>query len=69
MVQNSKGMSARASKSVIKNGLANISDDMILRLLKKQIAISNEQGQSESSNIKKKYEYKTKWDLILKVKD
>lgn len=35
IVQNSKGMSARASKSVINNGLANISDDTILRLLKK----------------------------------
>ncbi len=35
IIQNSKGMSARASKSVINNGLANISDDTILRLIKK----------------------------------
>ena len=35
IVENSKGMSARASKEVINNGLVNISDDTILRLLKK----------------------------------
>ena len=36
IIENSRGMSARASKSVINNGLANISDDTILRLLKKK---------------------------------
>lgn len=35
IIQTSKGMSARASKVVINNGLVNISDDTILRLLKK----------------------------------
>ncbi len=35
IVQASKGMSARASKSVVNDSLANISDDTILRLLKK----------------------------------
>ena len=35
IVENSKGMSARASKSVINESLANISDDTILRLVKK----------------------------------
>ena len=35
IIENSKGMSARASKVVINNGLVNISDDTILRLLKK----------------------------------
>ncbi len=35
IVDNSKGMSARASKALINNGLVNISDDTILRLLKK----------------------------------
>ena len=35
IVQTSKGMSARASKAVVNDGLVNISDDTILRLLKK----------------------------------
>ena len=35
IVQTSKGMSARASKTVVNNGLVHISDDTILRLLKK----------------------------------
>lgn len=35
IVQTSKGMSARASKTVVNNGLVNISDDTILRLPKK----------------------------------
>ena len=35
IVQTSKEMSARASKAVVNNGLVNISDDTILRLLKK----------------------------------
>lgn len=53
---------------ILKN-LTDYAKNALKRLLKKQIAISNEQGQLESSNIKKKYEYKTKWDLILKVKE
>lgn len=53
---------------ILKN-LTDYAKDALKRLLKKQITISNEQGQLESSNIKKKYEYKTKWDLILKVKE
>ena len=36
IVDDSKGMSARASKITINKGLVNISDDAILRLLKKQ---------------------------------
>ena len=36
IIDNSKGMSARASKSVVNNGIANISDDTILRLIKKK---------------------------------
>lgn len=40
--------------------LTDYAKDALKRLLKKQIMISNEQGQSESSNVKKKYEYKTK---------
>lgn len=53
---------------ILKN-LTDYAKDAIKRLLKKQITISEEQGQSESSYIKKKYKYKTKWDLILKVKE
>lgn len=36
IVENSKGMSARASKTIINEGLAEISDDTILRLVKKK---------------------------------
>lgn len=39
------------------------------RLLKNQIKIDDETSLKESSNIQKKYEYKTKWDLIIKVKE
>ena len=35
IIDASKGMSARASKSVVNNAIANISDDTILRLIKK----------------------------------
>ena len=35
IIDASKGMSARASKSVVNNGITNISDDTILRLIKK----------------------------------
>lgn len=35
IVTDSKGMSARAAKTTVSNGLVNISDDTILRILKK----------------------------------
>lgn len=35
IVNDSKGMSARAAKTTVNSGLANISDDTILRLIKK----------------------------------
>ena len=35
IVNDAKGMSARAAKTTVNNGLAKISDDTILRLLKK----------------------------------
>lgn len=35
IVNDSKGMSARSAKKTISSGLVNISDDTILRLLKK----------------------------------
>ena len=37
IIETSKPMSARASKEVINNGLVKVSDDTILRLLKKTI--------------------------------
>lgn len=40
IIENAKGMSARASKTLINNGLAKISDDTILRMLKKNNKIS-----------------------------
>ena len=39
------------------------------RLLKNQIKIDDETSLKESSNVQKKYEYNTKWDLIMKVKE
>ena len=53
---------------ILKN-LTEYAKDALSRLLKKQIKISNENTSTESSNINNKYEYKTKWDLILKVKE
>ena len=35
IIDTSKGMSARASKSIVNNGIATISDDTILRIIKK----------------------------------
>ena len=37
--------------------------------MQKQIKFENENQTHESSVPKKKYEYKTKWDLILKVQE
>ena len=36
IIDDSKGMSARAAKATINKGLTSVSDDTILRLLKKQ---------------------------------
>ena len=53
---------------VLKN-LTDYASNAIKRLLNKQIIISDENAQKEKSTPKKKYEYKTKWDLIIKVKE
>lgn len=53
---------------VLKN-LIDHARDVLKRLFKKQIKIENENQTQESSVPKKKYEYKTKWDLILKVQE
>ena len=53
---------------VLKN-LTEYGKTALKRLLNQQIKIEDETNSKESSNIKKKYEYKTKWDLILKVKE
>ena len=53
---------------VLKN-LTDYAKDGLKRIFKRQIKIENENQTQESSIPKKKYEYKTKWDLILKVKE
>lgn len=52
---------------ILKN-LTDYAKDALKRLLKKQINISDDE-QSQISKTKKKYEYKTKWDLIMEVKE
>ena len=53
---------------VLKN-LTDYAKEAIKRLFKKQIKIRDKNVSKEVSKPKKKYEYKTKWDLILKVKE
>ena len=53
---------------VLKN-LTEHATDALKRILKNQIKISDETAKEETSKIKKKYDYETKWDLILKVKE
>lgn len=53
---------------VLKN-LTDYAVDALKRLLKSHIKISEDNKKTNISKIKKKYEYKTKWDLILKVKE
>ena len=48
---------------ILKN-ITEYAKDSLKRLLSNQIKIKNDTIQSQISNIKKKYEYKTKWDLI-----
>lgn len=53
---------------ILKN-LSEYAKTALKRILKKQIRINDKTNSKASSNIKKKYEYGTKWDLILKVKE
>lgn len=53
---------------MLKN-LTDYASNAIKRLLNKQIIISDEEATKEKSMTKKKYEYNTKWDLIIKVKE
>lgn len=53
---------------VLKN-LTEYAKDALKRLLKKQINITEENATEVISKVEKKYEYKTKWDIILKVKE
>lgn len=53
---------------VLKN-LTDYAVDALKRFLKNHIKISEDNRKTNISKIKKKYEYKTKWDLILKVKE
>lgn len=52
---------------ILKN-LTEYAKSALKRLLNSQITI-NENNIKEKSNVKKKYVYKTKWELILKVKE
>lgn len=52
---------------ILKN-LTDYAKDALKRILKKQIRL-NEDENKQVSKIKRKYEYKTKWELILKVKE
>ena len=52
---------------ILKN-LTDYAKDALKRILKMKINITDEKGNKVSSHIKKKYEYETKWDLIMKVK-
>ena len=52
---------------VLKN-LTEYGKEALKRILKNQIKINNN-AETNISKTKKKYEYKTKWDLILKVKE
>lgn len=53
---------------VLKN-LTEYARDALKRLLKKQINITEKNTTEIISKVQKKYEYKTKWDIILKVKE
>ena len=53
---------------ILKN-LTEYAKDALKRLLKKQINITEETATETISKVQKKYEYKTKWDIILKVKE
>lgn len=53
---------------ILKN-LTDYAKDAIKRILKRKININDGKEHKITSDIKKKYEYKTKWDLIIKVKE
>lgn len=53
---------------VLKN-LTEYAIDALKRLLKKQINITEKNTTEIICKVQKKYEYKTKWDIILKVKE
>ena len=53
---------------ILKN-LTDYAKDAIKRILKREISITDEKKENISSKTEKKYEYKTKWNLILKVKE
>ena len=53
---------------VLKN-LTEYARAALKRLLKKQINITEKNTTEIISKVQKKYEYKTKWDIILKVKE
>ena len=65
IVNDSKGMSARASKATINDGLVDVSDDTILRLIKKKIIIGYKKPEEiericiDDFALRKRYKYGT----------
>ena len=53
---------------VLKN-LTDYAKDALKRILKKQVKIEENEVTEEESKAKRKYEFKTKWDLIITVKE
>lgn len=53
---------------ILKN-LTDYAKDALKRIFKKQIKVNTENPKKKISEPKRKYQYKTKWDIILKVKE
>lgn len=64
----SKAMQVSDRFHVLKN-LTDYAKDALKRILKKQIKIEDTEAEITKSEIHKKYIFKSKWDLILKVKE
>lgn len=64
----SKAMQVSDRFHVLKN-LTDYAKDALKRILKKQIKIEDTEAEVTKSEIHKKYIFKSKWDLILKVKE
>ena len=64
----SKAMQVSDRFHVLKN-LTDYAKDALKRILKKQIKIEDTEAEITKSEIQKKYIFKSKWDLILKVKE
>ena len=63
-----KAMQVSDRFHILKN-LTEYAKNALKRMLNKQINITEENETETISKVQKKYEYKTKWDIILKVKE